>query len=129
MVSEEELQSLVDRIRHQLPEAARHTDRILAARGYDESELGGMPLTWIDALADTTNDAAREKDATAVQKQAVYMSEEYRKGSQSIRYAVEVSYAENLMWNLSDEESRWAWALYPQVIKDLYVRMWGQPDF
>jgi hypothetical protein len=41
---------------------------------------------------------------------------------------VDVAYAENLMWNLSDSAKVVAWPYVDKVVKDLYERMWGIPS-
>ena len=48
-------------------------------------------------------------------------------GNEHTRNAIDVSYAENIMWNIDNPKKREAgWAIVPQTLKALYERQWGQ---
>jgi len=44
-----------------------------------------------------------------------------------LRTIVDVSYAENLMWEATAAEKKWAWSFIAEDIRKLYADMWGDP--
>ena len=45
----------------------------------------------------------------------------------ALRVIVDVSYAENLLWDCGPRDKRWAWRFIAADIQQLYVEMWGDP--
>jgi hypothetical protein len=123
----EQEKEVVARIRQRFPEEARRTDEWQIDRGWEEVELGEAPHLWVEAFADRTTEAARSGNWSAVKDHTEFMAAEYRNGPDSVKKLVDVAYAENLMWNLSDSIKALAWPHVDKVVQDLYERMWGAP--
>jgi len=124
MDEETEAQELVLRIRKKFPAEAAKTDRWLVERLWKPQEV---PHIWVEAFAERTSEAIRAKDAKLVKEQSEFMSVEYRQGSKVVRDMVNVSYVENIMWNLDGSAKTWAWKHLSQEVRQLYHAMWGTP--
>lgn len=116
---------VVARIRERFPEEAKQTDEWLSERGWDE--LDKAPYIWVEAFADRTTDAARAHNWVLVKAHTEFIAAEYRDGSEAVRSLVDVSYAENLMWDLERTEKVVAWPHIAKEVRVLYEQMWGAP--
>ena len=70
----------------------------------------------------------RERLQTELEKHLIFFSRQFDMGSESVKSCIDVSYVENLMWDLEIEDKKWAWSLFPENLKTLYIDMWD-PDF
>lgn len=122
-----EEQKLVSEIRERFPDAAIVTDQWLSERGFDQHDLLKMTYAWIEAFADRTTDAVRNRNADVVRQHTNFMSERYLAGSEAVRGLIAVAYTENLMWNVGDEEKAWAWPNIVGEVRRLYAELWGAP--
>jgi hypothetical protein len=116
---------VVGRIRRRFPDEAQSTDEWLRDRGWEE--LDEAPHVWVEAFADRTTEAAHAKDWNRVKDQTEFMAAEYRGGSDDVRKLIDVSYAENLMWDLEKSAKVTAWQHVAKEVRDLYEQMWGLP--
>jgi ribonucleotide reductase beta subunit family protein with ferritin-like domain len=80
-------------------------------------------------FCELTNKAMRNRDENTLLKHLNYMSRKLRTANKTEYEYIDVSYVESLMWNVNNEESKWAWQFFPENIKDLYTAMWGSPKF
>ena len=83
--------------------------------------------TWLERFCDTTNDAMARRDEQRVDAHLSFISHQLEHADDSMRRALDVAYAENLMWNLDLDGKRWAWPRIPSNLKALFVEMWGEP--
>jgi hypothetical protein len=118
--------SLVAALRSRFPAESAVTDRWLRERGWDPAD-DMTALTWVEAFADRTTEAGKRRDAEAVLAQTNLIAAMYRAEPEALRTIVDVSYAENLMWDASISDKRWAWAFIAAEIQQLFTRMWGDP--
>jgi hypothetical protein len=116
---------LVRGIRERFPAEAKLTDQWLVERGWDPTEPDGIAFTWVEAFADRTTEAIKRKDVAGVQAQTGYLAEQYRAAPEALRAIVDVSYAENIMWDASNVEKAWAWEFIAHEIRQLYEEAWG----
>ncbi len=65
--------------------------------------------TWIEKFCLNTNPAFTARDEQAVRTHLAFMSEQLHSSDESGRLAINVSFAENLMWNRDSKAKRWAW--------------------
>lgn len=124
-----EQKQLVGRIRKRFPAEAALTDQWLVDRGYDQTDFEEMTYAWVEAFADRTTDAVREKDAAKVKDQTDYMAKEYQAGSEVVRNIIDVAYAESIMWNVENADKAWAWPNIADKVRRLYEAIWGVPRF
>jgi hypothetical protein len=125
METDAELRKFLETIRKALPDAAEKTDEIMRGRGFDSDE--NAVHLWVETLADVTNMYIRRRDQDEVRKELSFLSKQFERGTDAIRSCIEVSYVENLMWNLAPEDKKWAWPQIPENLKELYAAMWGEP--
>lgn len=116
--------ALVARARKRFPAAAGRTDDWLMERGWEE--LDECPHIWVEAFADRTTEAARVRDWDLVREHTEFFAAEYRDGNDAIRRIVDVSYAENLMWDLDTGARILAWPVVAKEVRELYEQIWGQ---
>jgi hypothetical protein len=126
MEKDKELSALVKLIRSYFPDASEKTDESMNRMGFeDESEAYGI---WVEAFANETNSLMRERWQAEVEKHLIFFERQFDMGSDSVKSCIDVSYVENLMWDLDIEDKKWAWSLFPENLKLLYIDMWD-PDF
>lgn len=126
MEKNKEFAALVKLIRSYFPAASEKTDESMIRMGFeDESEAYGI---WVEAFANETNSLMRERRQTEVEKHLIFFERQFDMGSDSVKSCIDVSYVENLMWDLEIEDKKWAWSLFPENLKLLYIDMWD-PDF
>ncbi len=105
----------------QFPEEAEATDAQMEFYDDDAYE------TWLERFCDTTNDAMARRDEQRVKAHLSFISQQLEHADDDMRRALDVAYAENLMWNLDLDAKRWAWPRIPSNLKQLFVSMWGEP--
>jgi hypothetical protein len=119
--------SLVAALRSRFPAEAALTDHWLRERGWDPTD-DNTALTWVEAFADRTTEAVKRRDAEAVRAQTNFIAAAYRAEPDALRTIVDVSYAENLMWDSSVSDKQWAWSFIAAEIQRLFAEMWGAPS-
>lgn len=122
-----EIRDFLRAIRLALPDAAVRTDEIMCEHGLDSHE--NAEYLWVEALADVTNRQIRQRNQKKVTTQLLFLSEQFEHGTDTVKNCIEVSYVENLMWNLNSEDKKWAWPQIPENFQRLYIAMWDQPIF
>jgi hypothetical protein len=127
MEKDKELAALVKLIRSYFPDASEKTDESMIRMGF-EHEDEAYYYTWVEAFANETNSLMRERRQTEVEKHLIFFVRQFDMGSDSVKSCIDVSYVENLMWDLDIEDKKWAWLLFPENLKLLYIDMWD-PDF
>lgn len=125
MGAEQDIREFVQAIRNALPEAAQKTDHMMRGRGWDSDE--GAEYIWVEALADVTNMYVRRRDQQEVEKHLRFFAVELDRRSDAVKNCIDVSYVENLMWDLKREDKAWFWPRIPENLRKLYVAFWGGP--
>ena len=126
MTFRDQEKGLVAALRSRFPADAALTDQWLRERGWDPTD-GNTALTWVEAFADRTTEAVKRRDAEAIREQTAFLAAAFRAEPDALRTIVDVSYAENLMWDVSADDKRWAWPHIAGEIQQLFTRMWGDP--
>jgi len=118
--------SLVAALRLRFPAEAELTDHWLRERGWDPTD-DGIAFTWVEAFADRTTEAIKRRDAEAIQGQTSFIAAAYRAEPDALRTIVDVSYAENRMWDASTADKKWAWNYIAGEIRQFFTDIWGDP--
>lgn len=118
-----ELRAFVESIRKSLPEESLRVDGIL------DENVHGLGFQWVETFADVTNADIRRRDEKKLGNQFEFFSKAYDRGSAIVKNCIDVSYVENLMWDLGPKDKKWAWPLIPSNLQALYIQMWGIPQF
>ncbi|MEE4358358.1 MAG: hypothetical protein V2I97_17945 [Desulfococcaceae bacterium] len=127
MDKKKDIRNFLKAIRRALPDAAAKTDEIMRGRGFDSDEE--PEYIWVEAFADVTNMFIRQRNQAELRKEFLFFSNQLDRGSQTVKNCIDVSYAENLMWDLTSEDRKWVWSQIPENLKKCYTAMWGNPDF
>ncbi|MBI3229834.1 MAG: hypothetical protein HYZ45_06550 [Burkholderiales bacterium] len=127
MSDDAEIQKLIAEIRDRFPAAAHETDECLVARGCELEDLPIYSSLWVEAFADRTTDAVKKCDADVVVQHTNLIAKHFLAGGDEVRKLIDVSYAENLMWDASEGEKLWAWPFIAGEIQRLYAAIWGVP--
>jgi hypothetical protein len=118
--------SFVTALRSRFPAEAALTDHWLRERGWDPTD-DNTALSWVEAFADRTTEAVKRRDAEAVRAQTNFIAAAYRAEPGALRTIIDVSYAENLVWDSSASDKQWAWGFVAAEIRQLFTEMWGDP--
>ena len=84
-------------------------------------DIGGE-YAWFEALADALNDEMRR----AIPYQAhralfEHLAAAYTAGPTSVQQCIDVSFVENLFWQIPSERCAPYWKALPPVLKQLYL--------
>ena len=119
--------SLTASVKARFPAEAVLTDEWLIQRGWDPAGQDGMAYVWLEAFADRTTEAIFRRDAPSVQTHTEFIADQYRAAPEALRAIVDVAYAENIMWNASDDDKAWAWQFIALEIRQFHEAVWGHP--
>lgn len=112
--------------REQFPEFSTHADREYFKYWGDNSEIGAY--SWFHSLANAINremqSGSRLTDITDV---FAYMGKAFLNDSDEVKDCIDVSFVENLFWQVSPQKSEPYWLRLPDTLKKLYVDFHGQP--
>jgi len=106
--------------RERFPELAARADQ-LHVRRWDELAAESTHV-WFESLADTIN-ADMRTDVPFQEHEALfsYLADAFESGSKEVKSCIDVSFTENLFWNVAPDKAERYWLLLPQRLKDLYV--------
>ena len=127
MDKDAEIRDFIRTIRNALPNAAEKTDAIMHECGFESDEEA--EYLWVEAFADVTNMYVHQRNQHEVEEQLRFFSEQFDRGTDTVKNCIDVSYVENLMWNLKAEDKKWVWHQIPENLQRLYIAMWGIPSF
>jgi hypothetical protein len=127
MKEDKNIRIFIELTRSCFPNAARKTDEKMKNMGFDNEDKAYF--TWIESFADITNALIHERMQVEVEKHLIFFSQQFEIGSESVKNCIDVSYVENLMWNLDSEDKTWAWSLIPENLKSVYIDMWDESSW
>lgn len=104
---------------------ARRADTHLVENYYDSD----AHAIWLEIFSQATTDAMKRRDEKVVKEHLLFMAEQLERADDTVRHYIDVYYVESLMWDLNDKDKPWAWSLIPGSLKQLYVEIWGEPQF
>jgi hypothetical protein len=106
--------------RERFPELASRADE-LHVRRWDElsAELAHV---WFESLAQTIN-ADMAACLPSQEHQALFscLARAFESGSEEVKSCIDVSFVENLFWEVPPGKAEGYWLPLPQKLKDLYV--------
>jgi len=83
-------------------------------------------FTWFESLAKTLNrEMAREEPVSTYLPVFEYFRSKFLTGDDEEKKCIEVSFVENLFWQIKSEKAEPYWQALPSVLKELYVKFHG----
>jgi len=116
----ESIYDLYDELRIAFPESFEDVDR----RHIEEwgSLSAEYTYSWFKNLADALNaDMNRRAQGERYSKVVAFMATAYLRASPEVRECIDVSFVENLFWQVSSSKAESYWNELPTSLKDLYV--------
>ena len=123
MNNKHDIELFIETVRKTLPRSSEHADGLMHQRGFNKDDSCHL---WIETFADVTNILIAARNRKEVTKHFSFFSRQYLEGSEEIKNCIDVSYVENLFFDLPDEDKKWAWKLLSEDLKKVYVGMWGK---
>ncbi len=82
----------------------------------------GVEFAWFEALAEALNEEMR-RDAAYTTHTALleYLACAYANGPLAVQQCIDVSFVENLFWQVPSEKCSPYWKKFPLAIKQLYL--------
>jgi hypothetical protein len=128
MPKDQEAEALISDIRRQFPDVAEKIDERLEHFGLSAGD--NAYSTMFEAFSQATTDAIKHQDGSTVSSHLAFMSQKLASATSAQREYIDVYYVEPLMWDIRQRRrKRWAWNLMPENLQELYIRVWGKPDF
>jgi len=112
------------KFREDFPELTEKTDR-------EHTRLWGevdpeFCYSWFGSLANTLNhEMSKEVEAIKYKNVFEFIRHEFHSGSDEIKNCIDVSFTENLFWQIKPEHALSYWQIFPEVLKELYVNFHG----
>ena len=84
--------------------------------------------SWFGSLADSLNTDMRQGVGSDVAEALFeYMKDQFIAGSADVRNCIDVSFVENLFWQVSPQKAEPYWRKMPDLLKNLYLEFHGSP--
>jgi hypothetical protein len=111
--------------RNRFPNILAETDKVHLQTWDMDDEWAYM---WFHSLADMLNANMRKKarleDAGSIFD---YMRDRFMIGFGEVRNCIDVSFVENLFWQVSPDRASPYWARMPDLLKELYLGFHSKP--
>ena len=112
---------LYHRFREQFPAISSSADRFHEKRWGDTLDVG-VEYAWFEALADALNEEMRkEVPQEAHHATFQFLERVYGSASDPVQKCIDVSFAENLFWQVPSAKCRQYWDRLPPKLKQLYT--------
>lgn len=122
--TDREVRQFVMSIRQSFASAAEEADQIMLGRGFGPEDEAHF--LWLESLADVTNALIRQRNEYELGRHLQFFSWQFDNGTESVKNCIDVSYVENLAWNLGAEDKEWVWPLIPENLRQLHMAFWGR---
>ena len=78
--------------------------------------------SWFESLAKALNiEMAKMTEQEEIEKLYIHMEYWYKTADEEIKDCIDVSFVENLFWELPTNKIEAYWNILPQIFKELYV--------
>lgn len=85
-------------------------------------------FSWFESLASTLNDQmGMSEHRTEFGSVFNYFDKKFRNGTESIKNCIEVSFVENLFWQVNPQKAGPIWDMLPKNLQRLYIDFHGRP--
>jgi hypothetical protein len=113
--------SLYQSVKEKFPALSAKADAFHKKRWEDMLDIGGE-YAWFEALADALNDEMQREAPYRIHKALFeYIAGACAGGSAEVKQCIDVSFVENLFWQIPSQKCAPYWKAVPLVIKQLYL--------
>jgi hypothetical protein len=118
--------ALYDRVRNDFPRIAASADRFHERRFGDALDVG-VEYAWFEALADALNEDMRRGVPYAEhQNMCELLASAYTNGQSGVQQCIDVSFVENLFWQVPSTKAGPYWKKLPIALRQLYLGFHGR---
>ena len=120
------VEEMYEDFRNQYPELAKAADvRHTEIWGSVDRETA---FSWFESLAGAVNAKMGIPDqGNAIASIFKFFDAKFRNGSNEVKNCIDVSFVENLFWEVNPRSATPVWAALPKALQQLYINFHGQP--
>lgn len=108
-------------VRERFPSIASSADRFHQNRWGDTLDVG-VEYAWFEALADALNDEMRREVPYASHEPLFeFIAGAFSQGSETVQKCIDVSFVENLFWQIPSLKCEPYWKRLPPKLRSLYT--------
>ena len=90
------------------------------------NDLDGLLHLQMGAFENSVTQAIRDRNSELVTKSFFLAEKCYRQGDHAMKDAVDVSFVEGVLVMLDKESKEWGWSKMPHLLRELYLKFWGE---
>jgi hypothetical protein len=113
--------ALKQAIAARFPDDAARADACIAGLNQPADDAGA----WIEQFAQLTTNAMHRMEERTVRAHLDFISARAQGADAGELEAIDVHYVEHLLLELRHQEKQWAWTLMPEILRRMYIAMWG----
>ncbi len=112
---------LYSEVRKRFPEIAQKADEE-HMRVWDEIDPD-FAYSWFESISNALNSEMQKGvDANKYKELFEYFKSQYLLGDDKVKDCIDVSFTENLFWDVKPEKAKSYWVIFPDLLKELYVK-------
>ena len=113
--------------RERIPSIVEKTNKEHLRAGWD-LEDDEHAYMWFHSLADMLNEEMRKQMSVEVAGIVFdFMSDQFLIGTADVRNCIDVSFVENLFWEVPPQKARIYWLRMPDLLRKLYLGFHSKP--
>lgn len=124
MNKQEEMKSFYQLVREKFKSDAEQAEKIYEGKGWEKEDEAYF--IWFECFADVTNTMMRRYNENDVKNHFSFFLFHFESGTNIIKECVDVSYVENLFWELDKKTCKHFWPLLPKKMQVLYLKFHGR---
>lgn len=114
-------------VRKRFPILAQKADRKYL-KDWDEQPSEANAYSWFQFLANALNDEMRQEAYLPESGEAfIFIAHVFASGSEEVRRCIDVSFVENLFWEVPPAKASTHWKKLPPLLQALYVDFHSKP--
>lgn len=120
------IRQLYIQTRERFPGIVEKTDKEHLKAGWELDDEDAY--MWFHSLADMLNEEMRTQMSAEVAGTVFdFMSDQFLIGTRDVRNCIDVSFVENLFWEVSPQKALAYWLRMPDLLKNLYLGFHSKP--
>ncbi len=122
-----DLDAFCNSIKEHYPDISGKADKLYDKYWNDLIEMEFSSYSWFESLANALN-GEMKRGVSAQEYVSLFneISREYTNGQDEVQQAIDVSFVENLYWQVREFEAKPFWDAMPKNLKEFYVGFHGR---